>query len=55
MSTRSWIRVCASLAAAFCALAVAAPGLPQDVATIQGRLDTAGEGGVVDVELRLRP
>jgi hypothetical protein len=50
MSTRSWTRTRASLAVAFCTLALAAPGLPQDSATIQGRLDAAGEGGTVDLD-----
>jgi hypothetical protein len=50
MSTKSWTRACAALAVAFCTLAVAAPGFPQDGDTIQGRLDSAGEGGVVDLD-----
>jgi len=50
MSTKSWTRACAPLAAAFCTLAVAAPGSPQDGTAIQGRIDAAGEGGVVDLE-----
>ncbi|HEV3028406.1 MAG TPA: hypothetical protein VG457_12585, partial [Planctomycetota bacterium] len=50
MSTKSWTRACAAMAAAICTLAVAAPGFPQDGDTIQGRLDSAGEGGVVDLD-----
>src|SRR5262245_736003 len=47
MSRRSWTRAGATFAAAFCTLA--APGFSQDGDTIQGRLDAAGEGGVVEL------
>jgi hypothetical protein len=50
MSTTLWTRACATLAVALCTLAAAAPGLPQDSDTIQGRLDSAGKGGVVDLD-----
>jgi len=50
MSAKWWTRACASLAAAFCSLAVPASGSAQDGAAIQERIDAAGEGGVVDLD-----
>src|SRR5258708_38565525 len=50
MITKWWIRACGSLAVAFCTLAVGKTALSQDGHTIQGRMDTAGEGGIVDLD-----
>jgi len=44
MSTTSWIRACASLAAAFCTLALAAPGSPKEAASKVAPASRAPDG-----------
>lgn len=55
MRTRARTRAWASLVVPFSTLAAAAPGSPQDGATIQGRIDAAGEGGAVELDAGTYP